>query len=419
MVYYIDEIMGRGKTSAMINYINACEEDRRFLFITPLLGEDERICKACASKNFQQPSSDGMPKREDIKRLVAEGANIASTHSLFSRLDDETLHMLEQQHYTLIMDETVCVISAFDISPFDANTITKKYTETNEEGFLEWTEREYDGRFNEYKLRIDAGGIMAYNDYHWVQVMTPRTFKSFQDVFIMTYLFQDQIIRCYLDMNRIPYKRLYVNGNSPENYTISDRYEPAPVQDFRGLLHILDHKKLNAIGDDYYALSKSWYRKHNTPASIKKLKNNTYNFFKNIMRTSGRSNIWTSFKDEWVGNGWNGRGDLYIKWKDMLSDPLYKAGFVPCTAKGTNEYKHKTSLAYLINVFPNTNVLSFLSANGVPLNRDRYALSEMIQWIWRSAIRDRKEVTLYIPSRRMRTLLTDWMNEVCGGGEKT
>lgn len=413
LVYYIDEIMGRGKTSAMINYINACEEDRRFLFITPLLGEDERICRACASKSFQQPSSDDMPKREDIKRLISEGANIASTHSLFTRLDDEALGLLEQQHYTLIMDETMCVISTFEISPYDASNIMKNYADVDESGFIRWREDLYSGKYDEYRTRINAGGIIAYNEYHWVQVMSPTTFNSFQDVFIMTYLFQDQIIRCYLDMNNIPYERRYVNGSSQEDYTISDRYEPAPVQDFRKLLHITEHKKLNAVGDDYYALSKGWYRKHSNPSSIKKLKNNTYNFYRNIIKTSGKSNIWTCFQDEK-----DERGVPYIRWKDMLSDPLYKAGFVPCNAKGTNDFRHKTSLAYLVNIFPNTNVMCFLSANGVPLDRDRYALSEMIQWIWRSAIRDGKEVTLYIPSRRMRTLLTDWMNEVCGGGEK-
>jgi hypothetical protein len=39
----------------------------------------------------------------------------------------------------------------------------------------------------------------------------------------------------------------------------------------------------------------------------------------------------------------------------------------------------------------------------------------MIQWIWRSAIRDGEEVYLYIPSKRMRTLLTDWMDNISKG----
>ena len=47
------------------------------------------------------------------------------------------------------------------------------------------------------------------------------------------------------------------------------------------------------------------------------------------------------------------------------------------------------------------------------MEEDAYALSELIQWIFRSAIRDGKEIWLYIPSKRMRNLLIDWI-----GGDK-
>ena len=40
----------------------------------------------------------------------------------------------------------------------------------------------------------------------------------------------------------------------------------------------------------------------------------------------------------------------------------------------------------------------------------------MVQWIWRSAIRDGNEVNLYIPSRRMRELLIGWIDSVSKGG---
>jgi len=41
----------------------------------------------------------------------------------------------------------------------------------------------------------------------------------------------------------------------------------------------------------------------------------------------------------------------------------------------------------------------------------RFALSEMLQFIWRSAIRDNQPIHLYVPSERMRKLLMDWLNE--------
>ena len=43
-------------------------------------------------------------------------------------------------------------------------------------------------------------------------------------------------------------------------------------------------------------------------------------------------------------------------------------------------------------------------------NEDIWALSELIQWLFRSAIREEKEVNLYMPSSRMRSLLKDWLD---------
>ena len=43
----------------------------------------------------------------------------------------------------------------------------------------------------------------------------------------------------------------------------------------------------------------------------------------------------------------------------------------------------------------------------------------MVQWIWRSAIRDGDEIYIYIPSKRMRTLLINWMESLSDDEEKT
>ena len=51
-VLIVDGIMGCGKTSAMINYINNAPDNVRFLYITPYLTEVERIKKECKNKNF-------------------------------------------------------------------------------------------------------------------------------------------------------------------------------------------------------------------------------------------------------------------------------------------------------------------------------------------------------------------------------
>ena len=49
------------------------------------------------------------------------------------------------------------------------------------------------------------------------------------------------------------------------------------------------------------------------------------------------------------------------------------------------------------------------SRYGVSVDNDAFALAEMLQWIWRSAIRDDKSINIYIPSERMRNLLIGWL----------
>ena len=43
------------------------------------------------------------------------------------------------------------------------------------------------------------------------------------------------------------------------------------------------------------------------------------------------------------------------------------------------------------------------------LNNDKIALAEMLQWIWRSQIRRGQPINIYIPSKRMRRLLMEWL----------
>ena len=45
------------------------------------------------------------------------------------------------------------------------------------------------------------------------------------------------------------------------------------------------------------------------------------------------------------------------------------------------------------------------------MDQTLYALSEMVQFIWRSRIREGKEIVLYIPSKRMRELLKEWLED--------
>ena len=94
----------------------------------------------------------------------------------------------------------------------------------------------------------------------------------------------------------------------------------------------------------------------------------------------------------------------------------YTKAFVTFNTKATNQYKDRDCLVYVANLFMNVNEKKFYELHGIYIDEDMYALSIMVQWIWRSAIREGGEVNLYIPSRRMRNLLIDWMDTLSKGG---
>jgi hypothetical protein len=61
--------------------------------------------------------------------------------------------------------------------------------------------------------------------------------------------------------------------------------------------------------------------------------------------------------------------------------------------------------------------MKFFAVRGISLDDDQFALSEMVQFVWRSAIRDNQPIDLYIPSKRMRDLFINWMNSISQKGE--
>lgn len=148
---------------------------------------------------------------------------------------------------------------------------------------------------------------------------------------------------------------------------------------------------LNGIGDTDYSLSKSWYTKRKE--SIASLRNNIMNYFMNKMKAKSNEIMWTTFKD----------------YQSKVKGKGYSKGFIPCNIRATNDYKDKKYLAYTVNRFVNPIIKGFFEDKGIHINEDQYALSELIQWLFRSAIREGNQIHIYIPSKRSRELLIHWL----------
>ena len=405
-VNIVDAIMGAGKTQSIMNYINQSDEDEKFLVITPFLEEIERYKKYCKNKNFISPTflknenDTKASKLNDIKRLIGKGDNIVSTHALFQKFDNELIDLCRAQNYTLIMDEVANVIEEYDLSKQDFEILKNTYVTINPETKqLIWKEEylDYNGKFNDEKRLCELGSLVCYGNDLMVWLFPIETFNSFRNIYILTYYFDMQMQKYYYDYYGVQYIYWSVQGDKMENYHMIPYNKNIRYLEYNytELIHICDVDKLNMIGDRETDLSYSWYSRNKNNASMAVLKKNIYNFFHNVRGNKSTDNIWTTFKD----------------YQSILKGKGYTKGFLPCNCRATNDYKDRTSVAYLINRYLNPFIKNFFTLNNIKVDEDGYALSEMLQFIWRSAIRDGKEIWVYIPSIRMRNLLKQWIKQ--------
>lgn len=404
--------MGNGKSQSAISYMNE-HSDQKFIYITPYLDEATRIKASCPALNFVEPQQTrryGFSKLTHTHALIERGENITTTHQAFKNYSEATLNAIREHQYTLIIDENVDVLEVCDIHEDDIRIAVEAGYVKFEDSRYELIRDDYNGNaFREMFwfmrsrqiMRIDTEeGGQKCSLYYWA--LPPDLITSFKDVIILTYLFEGQSLHSFLKMYDLPYENIGIKRVPGGGYSFSkdELYTPDYVRHIRDMVKIVDQPRLNSIGDDYTALSKNWFGAHADEA-VPQLKKNIDNLFKNIWKDSeAEERMWATYKTQ----------------KDSLKGKGYTNGFVVLNLKASNNYRNKRYLVYACNLFMNVNEKMFYTKNGITVDEDKYALSIMVQWIWRSAIRDGEEIYIYLPSSRMRKILNDWMDSLTEGG---
>lgn len=397
----VDSIPGSGKTSAVINMINEDKSNNKYIYITPFLSEVERIKKNCKSHKFHEPKyNQNGNKFDNLNKLISEGKNVVSTHALFHKANMQTVELLKSNDYILILDEVFNVIEQCNITKYDVEMLINEGYASIKNDYLVWNEnKEYSGSFENIKYLAINKSIIVYKDVILIWMFPVEIFKAFKDAYILTYMFAAQEQCYYYQMNNIRYTYYYACFEN-DKYIIKpkdDNYNNIEIQIKKKLLEnieIISDDKINAIGEGKYNLSHSWFKDERNKSNIKKLKDNMVNFFINKTKAKSNTILWTTFKDQ----------------QHKLKGKGYTKGFISCNLRATNDYVDRYNLAYCINIFNQPFIHQFFNSKGVTINQDLYALSELIQWLWRSRIRRYEPITIYIPSQRMRNLLILWLN---------
>ena len=391
---------GSGKTTSMIEGFFS---DLKYLVIVSSLTEVVRVIEWSKSIPFQQPrvnDNDAGTKTKSLENMVLQRQNIAATHSLF-----ECLVPLARQgllsDYDIIIDEVPEVVrsvsskSKVSIEEFYLNTGymtvdtgTGQVRPTNKW----WSMRDdVDDTLSATILNYANTGCLYLLEGHlFIWAMPKELLTAGRTTKILTYKSEGSVLLSYL-------KKLDVSVEVAKDNQREEAFREKASQ----LITIKDIPALPRLplshSGQLAGMSKSNYCR----TVVNALKNLRGRQLKDLPT---ENILITCAKD-----GWYKKGNEEVAGPFASGSKLFQgANWVAKITRGTNDYAHCSHLVYLYDQHVNPYVARWLEDNTRAFD-DAYALTELIQWVWRSRIRNGQPITLYLPSPRMRRLMEEWL----------
>lgn len=432
MINVLDAICGAGKSTWAFQHMKD-NADKRWVYVSPYLSEvggteekgegDDlhyskgRIQDVLPDMNFKYPTRTPS-KRDSFLRLIDRGENVGITHSLFSQMNEEVLEILRNNEYHLMIDETLDFISIYedlteeDLSLFMASGIISVEEETKRVLF---NKAEYSrGVLKDLKELCDNRCLYLYTSETtlgekrtlMIQKINPYVINAFKSTTILTYRWESSLMWAWMKLNKMEYTMIY-----PDSMKDSEEIR-------KSLRHLLDVveipwtlKKLQVDPKGMpirTAFSKGWYERHEYHLPI--IKTAIEKALQKKMVKRGDP-FWTTFID--YKPAISGKG--YTKSKTVTVNGITvedRNPFIPKNMRASNEYANCSNCIYTCNVFMNPFLRNFLVKHEIPFSEEEYALSELIQFVFRGCVRQGQPMSILIISERMRKLFLDWL--YCG-----
>jgi hypothetical protein len=427
-VEVLDAMCGTGKTYNLFKFISDNPAER-YLYVTPMLSEvSSRPAEELAKFGdrgiiFCEPTGEGFKTKGDhLLELLKDGQNIICTHSLFQLLEESGRDSVRKYGYIIIIDEELGMIEPLRkdvLATEDAKPLVQKGSITIEkDGQVVWKDANWgvgSSAFAQARKMADAGSLYANKNGTFFNVQLPtELIRAAKRVIVATYLFEGSIFHAFLKVKGVEYKPFAFDGmelrdEHAAKAALLNRIEFVDAPAARDRLY----RRLRLPMDDLAArvtngaLSHSWY----ASASQDKL-TEVGNHIRNIARQMEvRANdlIYTlpSSAVGKRGNRWIKRGRL-VKVKSYGPETCY----LHKGARATNDYAERTAAIHAYNRYLHPAIKTYLEDHGAKISDDTFALAEMIQWLFRTAIRkpDQSKIKLHIVSPRMQKIFLDWLH---------
>lgn len=398
----IDQPCGSGKTTAMINNFN---NQDKYLVIVPLLSEVDRIVEGSKEVVFVQPhanDNDNGTKYASLEESIMLGRNIVSTHKMYEGLAQlASAGLLSDYH--IIIDEVPNVVQA--IATKSKTSIDEFYIDA---GFMvvdevsglvrptqKWIESQdqVSDTLSPMILNAAKSGCLYLQDRQmFIWALPEIILQSGLSLTVLTYKSDGSLFVAYLYKLGLPFE-VETNAGVDEQFR----------KDAAKLVTIKDIPALSGLKFTYVEQQKglSSSRYCNTVSfALKNLRG------RKLKDVDVDKILITCKKEAWLKPANDNKFKLGPLAKNSR---LGDASWIANTTRGTNNYSHCSHLIYLYDQHPNPYIARWLG-NSTKEFADAYALTELIQWVWRSRVRRGEPIIVYLPSSRMRALFETWLS---------
>ncbi|WP_256240869.1 hypothetical protein [Bacillus sp. V3B] len=303
-------------------------------------------------------------------------------------------------------------VAPVNVKPSDITKLERAGDIVIKDGKVIWTGDPQDNsRYMDIRMVAQAGNLFYYRGKFLVWAFPPSVFEAVDKVTVMTYLFNGQTQRYYFDLYGFEYNYRSIKEMG-EWYELADyQVMNESRQELYSLINIYDGK-MNDLGERKNALSVGYLKRMHAAGDIdfmKVIQNNLKNYFQNVVKAKRDDVYYSTLKEIEKIIQPKGYKEPKVKKEDQGKRQPPKV-VIPHNARATNAYSHKWAIAYVFNRYMQQDIKVFFQDNGVKVNDNLLAVSDLLQWIYRSQIRNGKPVELYLPSSRMRGLLKQWAN---------
>lgn len=394
----IDRPCGVGKTTDLIKYLKSLKSHNikeKILLVVPELGEVERFVNALGTDYFETP----IVKNEWVKEgfadnktdllieILSQGKNAIITHSLYERIR-RFEHLLTD--YCVIIDEVPTVAkqvpTMFGSGVFKHLLHDKKYINIDPVTQLitatgSWLidELEYfngtDVDISKFMAAIQRADVYYVKGTYCLMPLPDAFFTKPKSLTILTFLFTGTQLDYYMK------KRGY-------KYTLQTCSNELALFKHNMNANLQVYRKTTDIRTGYEAMTLKPDKKRKIVGNF--IKNSIQSLKKNGLECDPERILVASSKDAWFGKESNANSKVSNASSLMKLTRLGKASYTAMVTRGTNKFKDRNMLIMMGKVNLNPDLAEFLGMQTKKAN-DQHTLSELIQLIYRTGIRDGKE----------------------------